>query len=104
MLNKSDDKHLNQYILNNLSEFFWILSDATRIKILYALSKKEMCVCEISKLLNNKQPLISQKLCILRKSNLVDFRKEGKSNIYFLNNLDTIEIINKAIKFRRNKL
>ncbi|WP_454055316.1 ArsR/SmtB family transcription factor [Clostridium sp. Marseille-Q7071] len=102
MVNKRDDKHLNQHILSNLSELFWVLSDATRIRILYALSEKEMCVCELAKLLNNKQSSISHKLRILRNSKLVGFKKKGKRNIYFLNNLYAIEIINKAIEFRRN--
>lgn len=102
MVNKSNDKYLEENTLNNLSEFFWVLSDRTRIKILYALSKKDMCVYELSSLLNDTQSSISHKLSILRNLGLVSFRKDGRRNIYFLSNSYTIEIINNVINFRRN--
>ncbi|MGL4370694.1 MAG: ArsR/SmtB family transcription factor, partial [Spirochaetota bacterium] len=44
-------KMLNDELVFDLSDFFKILGDSTRIKILHALSISEMCVCDISALL-----------------------------------------------------
>lgn len=67
-----------------LAEFFKVLGDSTRIKILYALSVNEMCVCDISKLLNMSQSAVSHQLRVLRTARLVKYRKEGKVVYYSL--------------------
>lgn len=67
-----------------LAEFFKVLGDPTRIKILYALSVNEMCVCDISKLLNMTQSAVSHQLRVLRAARLVKYRKEGKVVYYSL--------------------
>ena len=48
--------------LLDLSEFFKIFGDSTRIKILYVLSQSEMCVCDIATLLQKGQSAISHQL------------------------------------------
>ena len=67
-----------------LSELFKVFGDTTRIRILCALFEHEMCVCDISKLLNMGQSAISHQLRLLRHSSLVTFRKSGKSCFYSL--------------------
>ncbi|HOJ09638.1 MAG TPA: metalloregulator ArsR/SmtB family transcription factor [Clostridiales bacterium] len=67
-----------------LSEVFKVLGDQTRIKILYVLSKCEMCVCDIAEVLDMSQSAISHQLRVLRTMRLVKYRKEGKSAIYSL--------------------
>lgn len=67
-----------------LADFFKILGDPTRIKILYALSVNEMCVCDLSNLLNMNQSAISHQLRVLRSAKLVKNRKEGKVVYYSL--------------------
>lgn len=67
-----------------LAEFFKVLGDSTRIKILYALSVNEMCVCDISNLLNISQSAVSHQLRVLRTARLVKYRKEGKVVYYSL--------------------
>ena len=44
--------------LQNLAEFFRIFGDSTRIRILYALSQSELCVCDIASLLGMGQSAI----------------------------------------------
>lgn len=73
----------NEKLLFDLSEFFKLFGDSTRIKILYALLDKEMNVTELSAYLKMTQPAISQQLRILKTSDLLGFRKEGKSTYYF---------------------
>ena len=48
--------------LQNLAEFFRVFGDSTRIRILYALSQSELCVCDIASLLGMGQSAISHQL------------------------------------------
>ncbi len=70
--------------LYDLAELFKVFGDSTRIKILFALFKEEMCVCDIAETLNMTQSAISHQLKILKQSKLVGNKRDGKSVIYFL--------------------
>jgi ArsR family transcriptional regulator len=67
-----------------LAEIFKTLGDPTRIKILYILSIKELCVCDIAEALGMKQSAISHQLRTLRNLRLVKYRREGKVVYYSL--------------------
>ena len=67
-----------------LAETFKILGDPTRIRIAFALSKEELCVCDIANLLGVSQSVVSHSLRTLRQMKLVRFRKEGKIAYYTL--------------------
>ena len=71
-------------VLYDLAELFKVFGDSTRIKILYVLFESEMCVIDIAKLLNMSMSAISHQLRILKQSQLVKFRREGKNMIYSL--------------------
>lgn len=70
--------------LCDLSELFKVFGDSTRIKILYALTEDEMCVCDIAELLHMTQSAISHQLRVLKQARLVKYRKEGKTVYYSL--------------------
>lgn len=70
--------------LSDLAEFFKIFGDSTRIKILYALSQSEMCVCDIANLLQMGQSAISHQLRVLKQMRLVKSRRDGKTVFYSL--------------------
>ncbi len=70
--------------LRALSDLFRVFGDATRTRILYALSESEMCVCAIAELLAMQQSAISHQLKVLKDANLVACRREGKTVYYFL--------------------
>lgn len=70
--------------LYDLAELFKVFGDSTRIKILWALSESEMCVCDLAFLLNMTQSAISHQLRLLKQSRLVRNRKEGKVVFYSL--------------------
>ncbi|HPB18028.1 MAG: metalloregulator ArsR/SmtB family transcription factor [Clostridia bacterium] len=70
--------------LYNLSDLFKVFGDKTRIKVLYALSVTEMCVCDIARLTEMTQSAISHQLKTLKASKLVKYRKEGKATFYSL--------------------
>lgn len=70
--------------LYRLADLFKVFGDATRIRILYALSKKELCVQEIADELSMTQSAISHQLRILKQTYLVKFRRDGKTLYYSL--------------------
>lgn len=70
--------------LYDLADFFKIFSDSTRIKILYALLKSELCVCDLAQVLNMSQSAISHQLRTLKQMDLVRNRREGKTIFYSL--------------------
>ena len=66
-------------------QLFKILSDETRLAIMMLLRESgEMCVCDISTLLNMTQPAISHHLKVLRQTQLVKYRRDGKIVYYSL--------------------
>lgn len=78
--------------LYDLADFFKVFGDTTRIKILYALRRSEMCVCDIAGALQMTQSAISHQLRILKQMDLVKSRREGKTIFYALAD-DHIETI-----------
>ena len=66
----------------SLAAWFKLLSDPTRLKILLALAKAELCVCDLCALLNMSISAVSHQLNTLRSGRLVKYRREGK-NIYY---------------------
>lgn len=84
--------------LLDLSEFFKVFGDSTRIKILYVLSQSEMCVCDIATLLQMGQSAISHQLRILKQMRLVNFRREGKTVFYSLADSHIQTILNQGME------
>lgn len=75
---------MNEKELVLMSDLFKVVSDPTRIKILCALEQQELCVYDISVILNMTQSAISHQLRVLRDKALVKSRKEGKTVFYSL--------------------
>ncbi len=71
-------------LIEILASFFSVFSDPTRLRIIKALSKQELCVCDIANLLKLKQPAVSQQLSTLWKARIVKRRKEGNQVFYRL--------------------
>ena len=84
-------------VLYSLGEFFKILGDGTRIKILNALFYSEMCVCDIAALLGMTQSAISHQLRVLKQGRHVKHRKEGKSVYYSLDDEHIKHIIEQGL-------
>lgn len=62
------------------------LADDTRIKIAYALSKTEMCVCDVARLIGASSNVASYHLRTLNYLGIAKNRKEGKLVYYFITN------------------
>ena len=70
--------------LRRMAEMFKVMNDPTRLRIINALLLAEMCVCDIAVLMNMTQPTISHHLKVLRQSELIKYRREGKVVYYSL--------------------
>ncbi|MCH5278637.1 MAG: helix-turn-helix transcriptional regulator [Christensenellaceae bacterium] len=81
---KVTDSMPDDELLYDLAELYKVFGDSTRIKILYVLFESEMCVCDIAQLLNMSISAISHQLRVLKQSQLVKFRREGKTVFYSL--------------------
>ena len=84
-------------ILYDLAELFKVFGDTTRIKILYALFKSEMCVCDIAALLNMTQSAISHQMRVLKQARLVKYRKSGKVVYYSLDDSHIKDIFDQGL-------
>ena len=79
----------------DLSEFFKVFSNPTRLKIISLLVVDDLCVCDICEALDLNQTTVSNQLRILRANNIVKYQKEGKMARYSLTDLH-IEMIYKV--------
>lgn len=69
---------------SELADLFKALGDPTRVKMLYALLQSELCVHDLSEILEMGQSAISHQLRYLRNLRIVKRRREGKTMYYSL--------------------
>lgn len=84
--------------LYDLAELFKVFGDSTRIRILYSLHERELCVCDISNLLGLSQTAVSHQLRILKINKLVRARRSGKIVFYSLDDDHVHKIISCAME------
>lgn len=84
LVEKIKDKMLSREVFFNTAEFFKVMGDCTRIRLLWALDESEMCVCDLAVLLNMTKSAVSHQLKTLKKAKLVKSRKSGKNVFYSL--------------------
>ena len=66
----------------NMAEFFRLLSDPNRLRILSILSKQELCVHDIAAVVGMSESAVSHQLRVLRTMRLVSYRK-SKRKVYY---------------------
>ncbi len=76
-----------------LAQLFKVLGDNTRIRILDALYRSELCVCDITALLGMNQSAVSHQLRVLRDARIVKSRKKGKNVLYSLDDEHISELV-----------
>ena len=81
----------------DLADFFKVLGDSTRLGILFAIDREDMCVCDIAELLGMTKSAVSHQLKVLRQNDLVKYRREGKNVIYTLADDHVRDIIECAL-------
>jgi ArsR family transcriptional regulator len=82
-------KYVNAYMcfMREIVLFYSALADETRLRLLYLMKNGEICVCHLQNLLQTNQPKVSRHLAYLRKTGLVETRRDGKWTHYRLKQL-----------------
>ncbi len=84
-----------------MSQLFKAVGDPGRLRILYALAGEEMCVCDLSALLNVTESAVSHQLRLLRTMNLVANRREGTVLYYRLADSHVTRLMDLALEHLR---
>lgn len=84
--------------MKKMTSFFYAFSDDTRLKILFLLMIKPLCVGDIVGVLNINQTTVSHQLKILKALNLVSCDRNGKNIIYYIKNLHIESVFNQAVE------
>ena len=82
----------------DLADLYKMFADSTRVKILWALSVSEMCVCDLAALIGMTKSAVSHQLKSLRLATLIRSRKEGKVVFYSLADDHVKDILEKGFE------
>ena len=85
----------------SLAEVFKILGDPTRVRLLSGLAQGELCVCDLSVLLDMSQSAVSHQLRVLRAARMVKPRRQGKMVFYFLDDEHVERLFAQALEHVR---
>ena len=89
---------LQPVTVQRMAATFKVLGDPTRIRILDALSREELCVCDLALLLGTSSSAISHQLRGLRDARLVKYRKEGKMAFYSLDDNHVLTLFEQGLE------
>lgn len=84
-----------------IARIFKALSDDTRIKIAYALSLEELCVCDVANIVGSTTATASHHLRLLKNLGLAKYRKEGKLVFYSLDDEHVKQLIKLAYEHQK---
>ena len=84
--------------VQDLAETFRTLGDATRVRILDALSHGELCVCDLAALVGMSESAVSHQLRLLRNLRLVRHRREGRMVFYALDDRHIISLFRQGLR------
>ena len=96
-------KQVDDKTLFRLADLYKVFGDPTRIRILYVLSKQELCVQDIADELSMTQSAISHQLRILKQSFLVKNRRDGKTIYYSLDDDHVAAIMAQGLEHVEHK-
>lgn len=104
LLDKKEQDLVDNYVPDNdtlaeLVGFFNVFSDLTRLRMLSALAITEMCVTDLSLMLDINQTTVSHQLRLLKDLGAVKFRRAGKIILYSLKNDMINDILLKGVEF-----
>lgn len=79
-----------------ITEVFALLGQPARLQIVLAIGLEKVCVCQLERLLGNRQAYISQQLMLLREAGLVETERVGRHIFYFVSDRRWLELIQQA--------
>lgn len=97
ILNRLKNEMPTDDIIGSLSEVFKVFGDATRIRILWVLFDKEVCVFDIAEAVGMTQSAVSHQLRVLKQARLVKARRDGKNTFYSLDDEHVKRIIEQVM-------
>ena len=95
---------LSDSAVTDLAETFKVLGDTTRIRILDALSRAELCVCDIARLLGLSESAVSHQLRLLRGMRLVRPRRDGRMIYYTLDDQHIVGLFEQGLEHVQERL
>ena len=97
-VNRAREASLSAETTGNICQTFKALGDNTRLKILWALAKQEMCVCDLAAMLDVSESAVSHQLRLLRTLRLVTNRRQGTILYYSLVDDHVSQLIQVALE------
>ncbi len=80
-------------VITGVTAIFKVLTDPTRVRIVFALSKADLCVCDLARLVGLSVSAVSHQLRLLRSLGLVKYRKDGRLAYYSLTDEHTRQLL-----------
>lgn len=84
LIREIQDSLVAESELQRLAEFYKLLGSPVRLKVIFALGKGELCVCDLAHILGLSMPATSQQLKQLRQQGLLNHRSDGRMSYYSL--------------------
>lgn len=95
---KAKNNMPNAAEISELAEFYKIMGDATRLRLLISLENGEFCATDLARLANMSRSAVSHQLKALRSAKLVKSRKEGKTVFYSLDDEHIHSVLKVALE------
>ena len=84
--------------LAGVAALFGALADPTRIRIVAALSSRELCVCDLAAALGVSESAVSHQLRLLRDSRIVRTRRSGRQIFYTLDDQHVVKLLSQGLE------
>lgn len=97
------EKMLSDTVYTQVTTFFKVLGDPTRLRIIWALDQAELCVCDIANILSMTKSAVSHQLATLRKARLVKCRKDGKTVFYSLDDHHVKQMVEAGLEHTQHQ-
>jgi DNA-binding transcriptional ArsR family regulator len=90
--------NLDPETVEGLTEIFRVLGDPTRVRILDALSRSELCVGDLAARLGVTESAVSHQLRLLRSTRIVRARRDGRMMFYALDDRHVLELFEQGLR------
>jgi DNA-binding transcriptional ArsR family regulator len=89
---------LDRHAVDGLTEIFRVLGDPTRVRILDALSRAELCVGDLAAQLSLTESAVSHQLRLLRNTRIVRSRRDGRMMFYALDDKHVLALFRQGLR------
>jgi DNA-binding transcriptional ArsR family regulator len=89
---------LDRHAVDGLTEIFRVLGDPTRVRILDALSRAELCVGDLAAQLSLTESAVSHQLRLLRNTRIVRSRRDGRMMFYALDDRHVLSLFRQGLR------